>query len=68
MNGSLSTSYAKKALVDYLKYKYNNNISSLNTAWGTNIASWTTLTNSYTGVIGDQGELLYQVADRNNFV
>ena len=45
-------------------YEVITNISSLNTAWGTSITSWTTLTNSYTGTIGDQGELLYQVADK----
>ncbi|MZK52111.1 agarase [Clostridium beijerinckii] len=64
MNGSDSTAYAKKGLIDFLKYKYNNNISALNTAWGTSISSWTTLTNSYTGIIGDNADLLYQIADK----
>lgn len=64
INGSDSAAYAKRALVDFLKWKYNSNISALNTAWGTSIASWTTLTSSYTGVIGDNADLLYQVANK----
>lgn len=64
MNGSSTTAYAKRALVDFLKWKYNNSISALNTTWGTSIASWTVLSNTYTGKIGDNAELLYQVADK----
>ncbi|QUI25447.1 agarase [Vallitalea pronyensis] len=64
MNGSSTTAYAKRAMVDFLKWKYNNSISSLNTAWGTSISSWSVLTAAYTGTIGDNADLLYQIADK----
>ncbi|MRY42781.1 starch-binding protein, partial [Parabacteroides distasonis] len=58
-------SYAKQAFIQHLKNKYSS-IGNLNNAWGTSIASWEVLEQSYSGTIGkeDCSEMLSSIADK----
>jgi len=51
-NSTVEPVYAKLAVIEFLKTKYNNSIAQLNTAWGSSISSWDDLKAPYGGPIG----------------
>lgn len=48
MDASKATSYAKKAMIEYLKSTYSEDIEALNTVWGTKLASFEVLEGVFT--------------------
>lgn len=61
-----SPAYTKRALIDWLKEKYNNDINNLNTAWGASLNSFDDFLPSYTGPVGvqDTTEMFEYIAEK----